>query len=95
MKQDDVVKSANIFKLISDPTRLKILKILFTSKGNFCVNDISKRAGTSHSATSHQLAKLEARGIVSSFRTGRTICYKINQGSLTNNLKKAINLFNQ
>lgn len=89
-----VLQAVNTFKILSDPTRLKILLILFHMKKDLCVNEISKAVRISHSATSHQLAKLESRGIVRCFRVGRTMCYKINNSSLTKNVQKALLPFN-
>lgn len=86
-------KATTVFKLLSDPTRYKILSLLFDAKDGLCVYEIAEAVGISHSATSHQLAKLEARGIVLSFREGQTICYEIRKGELTDNLKHAMNTF--
>ncbi len=72
-----VMHTTELFKLLSDPTRLKILAVLMSAKRELCVNEIAEAVNVSQSATSHQLAKLEARGIVSCFRDGKTICYEI------------------
>lgn len=69
-------KTAREFRLLSDPTRLKILKLLFSERRDFCVNEIADHIGATHSATSHQLAKLEAYNIVECYRDGKTICYE-------------------
>ena len=94
MSKNIIIKSTNIFKLISDPTRFKIIKILLDTQKDVCVNEIAEMAGVSHSATSHQLAKLEAKNIVTCFRVGRTMCYKIKQNQLARDIKKAVRLFN-
>lgn len=81
-----------IFKLLSDPTRLKILIMLFNSEEELCVNEIADYVEVTHSATSHQLSKLEDRGIVSCERHGQTMCYKIIYNEDTYKIKRMINL---
>lgn len=79
-----------IFGLLSDPTRVSILEILFADK-ELCVSGISEKARLSLSATSHQLRKLEFLGIVSKYRYGQEICYCLNkENKLTNQLIKLI-----
>jgi len=92
-KNSSISKITDIFKLLADPTRLKILRVLFGSRKEMCVNEISEKIGMSHSATSHQLAKLEVRGIVSCARIGKKMCYEICENPTTRNIKKTIMMF--
>ena len=87
MASKNILKAAQIFRLLADPTRLKILELLFRSKKKLCVHEIAEIVGASQSATSHQLAKLESRGIVNCFRLGQMMCYEINQSSLAKNVR--------
>ena len=89
---DKIAYISASFKLLSDPTRLRILCILFENKEGLCVYEIADSVGISQSAASHQLAKLEAKGIVSSFREGQMICYAIVENTETSNLEKMINM---
>jgi ArsR family transcriptional regulator len=93
MINKNIVKITGTFKLLSSPTRLKILKTLFKSKDEMCVNEIAESVGMSHSAVSHQLAKLEAREIVYCERRGKTMCYQIQKNPTTKSIEKAISLF--
>lgn len=93
MVSENIVKITGTFKLLSSPTRLKILRTLFRSGREMCVNEIAEKVGMSHSATSHQLAKLEAKEIVSCERRGKTMCYSIPKNSITEKIEKAISLF--
>jgi ArsR family transcriptional regulator len=82
------------FKVLADPTRFKILMLLIYSEdAGICVNEIAEAANVSHSAASHQLAKLEARTIVSGYRDGQTICYELNDNQLVDRLKAAVAVF--
>lgn len=87
-----VLATTSLFKLLSDPTRYKILSALFTTP-NLCVSEIAEAVGMSQSATSHQLAKLERYGVVSPRREGQTVCYILNDNALTKKLREAVALF--
>lgn len=82
-----------LFKLLADPTRLKILSFLMKRPEGACVYEIAEEVGVSHSAASHQLSGLEARGVLVCFREGQQVCYEVVDSSLSKNIKKAITLF--
>jgi DNA-binding transcriptional ArsR family regulator len=73
---ESAARLAAPFALLADPSRLRILYALVEG-GAMCVSDIAAAAGTGESATSHQLAKLRAAGVVTSTRKGREIWYQI------------------
>ncbi len=93
MKDEKIEQISDFFKLFADPTRLRILKVLLVNK-EMCVNEIAESIGMSHSATSHQLAKLEARDILHCERKGKTMCYMIKENVKTKIFKKIMSIFN-
>lgn len=66
---------AQLFKLMGDPTRLRILSAL--SGSSLCVMHISERVGMSQSATSHQLALLRRADLVRATRSGKSLVYAL------------------
>ena len=66
---------ADIFKVLGDPTRLKI--VLAISYEELCVCDLSALIGVSVSAISHQLRLLRSNRIVKSRRDGKMIYYSL------------------
>mgnify|MGYP001795687236 CR=1 FL=1 len=83
--------TTDIFKLLSDPTRVKILEVLMkTRTQDICVKEIAQAVEASHSATSHQLAKLEAKGIVSCKRVGQTSCYSLSTDTLARGVESIL-----
>lgn len=76
-------KKTNLLKLLADPSRFKILELLVDSKGRLCVGDIAEQTENSHSAVSHQLAKLENAGVVRPIRKGQQICYVLQENEET------------
>ena len=66
---------ADLFKLIGDTTRCKIL---FTLDNNeMCVCDIANVLGMTKSAVSHQLATLRRSGVVKCRKSGKEVYYTL------------------
>ena len=66
---------ADVFKLLSDPTRVRIVDAL--THGERCVCDLAALVGLSESAVSHQLRLLRASRLVRVRRTGRQAFYAL------------------
>jgi ArsR family transcriptional regulator len=73
--QKDLDILAEFFKVLTDPTRLKILYALGT--GELCVFDLSVSIGASVSSVSHHLANLKRVRLVKARRDGRIIYYSL------------------
>ncbi|MDR3145637.1 MAG: metalloregulator ArsR/SmtB family transcription factor [Treponema sp.] len=73
--QEDLVRLGEFFKVLTDPTRLKILYALST--GELCVFDLSVSIGASVSSVSHHLASLKQARLVKGRRDGRIIYYSL------------------
>jgi len=63
------------FKVLTDPTRLKLLYAL--GSGELCVCDLSATTGSSMSSVSHHLAALRRARLVKPRRDGRVIYYSL------------------
>ena len=90
---DNVIQTASLFKLLSDPTRCRIINLLLVEKDGMCVSELAEAVDVSHSAMSHQLAKLEARGIVEGFREGQSFCYMLRNNETTYDLRRLMKIF--
>ena len=66
---------ADLFKIFSDTTRIKILYSLMGRE--LCVADIADATGSSQSAVSHQLRILKQTHLVKFERDGRNIVYSL------------------
>lgn len=69
------LKVSDTFKILGDPTRVKILYAL--SLHEMCVCDLSVLLGMSHSAISHQLRLLRNAGFVKYRREGKIVYYTL------------------
>jgi DNA-binding transcriptional ArsR family regulator len=66
---------ADTFRMLGDPTRVRILDVL--AGGELCVCDIADLVGTSESAVSHQLRLLRGMRLVRPRRAGRQVYYAL------------------
>lgn len=66
---------ADIFKVISDPTRIRILSLL--AHQELCVNCIAQALNMTHSAISHQLRLLRAANLVKFTKEGKEVIYSL------------------
>jgi len=74
-KTERFAGAAELFKVLGDETRLRILDAL--SGGEMRVQDIADHLGMTQSAISHQLHTLKDHRVVKSRRDGRGIYYSI------------------
>ncbi len=70
-----LVEVAETFKLLGDPTRVKILQALAVTE--LCVCDLAALLEMTSSAISHQLRLLRARGIVRYRKEGKIVYYSL------------------
>jgi DNA-binding transcriptional ArsR family regulator len=73
--RDELLELADVFGLLSDPGRLRVLAAL--CEGERCVGDLAEIAGASASGTSHHLRLLRAHRVVQAHRSGRMVYYQI------------------
>ena len=66
---------ALVYKLLGDPTRLKIAMALM--KGEMCVCDLAALLGISESAVSHQIRRLKDTALVKGRRDGQILYYSL------------------
>ena len=74
-KENLIENLSQIFKALSDPTRIKIIYALMN--GPLCVSDISELLGMSQSSISHQLALLRTQNLIKVKRRGRRAYYSL------------------
>ena len=77
---------SNIFKVLGDPTRLKIIYVL--SKSPLCVCDIANLLDMTQSSISHQLRILRDSKLVKFKREGKLVVYYLDDDHV-------LELFNQ
>ena len=79
---------ADTFRVLGDPTRVRIVDAL--AAGELCVCDIASLVGTSESAASHQLRLLRGMRLVRPRRAGRLVYYTIDDHHILELLRQAL-----
>ena len=72
---ETLYKLADLFKIFSDSTRIRILDILI--RGELCVQDIADALDMTQSAISHQLRILKEMHLIKFRREGKNILYSL------------------
>jgi len=79
---------AELFRALSDPSRVKILSILLKQELN--VNALAAAVGISESAVSHHLRGLRQMRIVRARRQGREVYYSLEDDHVASLLRQGL-----
>ena len=90
---DEIEELAEIFKALSDPTRLRLVKLLSECMadecapvecrgGPLCVNALAHELGVTQSAVSQHLRVLRQAGLVRGVRRGPFVHYSLAEDGL-------------
>ena len=83
MRNDEThISETEIYKLLSDDLRLKIVKMLVKSEMN--VSEIIDKCNKDQPLISHKLKELRENGILISYRSGKNIVYKLSDPCIKN-----------
>jgi DNA-binding transcriptional ArsR family regulator len=73
---DEAGRLADLFKLLADPTRARLLHALLEA-GELCVCDLAETVEVSETSVSQALRLLRTAGVVRNRRSGRMIYYSL------------------
>jgi DNA-binding transcriptional ArsR family regulator len=72
----EVTRLTELFRLLGDPTRVRMLYAL-AEAGELCVGDLAAVVDGPESSVSHALRLLRTAGVVRSRRSGRLVYYAL------------------
>ena len=75
LKESDLYILTEFFKMLGNPTRIRILFLLMEQDAN--VGDLAEQLGITQSAVSHQLNLLKSNKLVRRRRDGKIIFYAL------------------
>lgn len=81
-------RAAELFKVLGDTTRVKMLHLL--AKGELCVCDLAALIEMSQSAVSHQLRVLRGARLVKYRKDGKNAWYSINDSHVARLLHQGV-----
>ncbi len=78
---DEAVDLAEMFRLLGDPTRVRILYALLEA-GELCVCDLAAVVDTTDTKVSQAMRLLRSAGVVRNRRDGRNIFYRLDDAHI-------------
>jgi ArsR family transcriptional regulator, arsenate/arsenite/antimonite-responsive transcriptional repressor len=78
----EVTATAELFKALADPNRVRIVHLLATAGGPVCVCDLTEPLGIGQPTVSHHLRKLLAAGLVRRESRGTWAYYSLDRAAL-------------
>lgn len=88
LEKNIMLNVSNLFKVLSDPTRIKIIYLL--KDNTLSVNEIKDRLNMTQSAISHQLRVLKDTNLVKDERSGKNIIYSLSDNHVYEIFNQAI-----
>jgi ArsR family transcriptional regulator len=88
LEDTTAMRLAEIFKALSDPSRVRIVSVL--AEAELCVCDIAAALDMSQSAVSHQLRTLRDLQLVRWRREGRQIFYTLDDEHVTDLFQRGL-----
>lgn len=82
MTEEDAATTAEVFKALADPGRVRIVNLLANSPGPVCVCDLTPALGLSQPTVSFHLGKLVRAGLLERERRGVWAFYSVNREAL-------------
>lgn len=76
LPEDELTRLTELFRLLGDPTRARLLYALLEA-GELCVCDLAASTDTPETNVSHALRLLRASGVVKARRDGRMMHYSL------------------
>jgi DNA-binding transcriptional ArsR family regulator len=88
LDRPSATRLAELFKALSDPTRVRILSALAT--GELCVCDVAATLGMSQSSISHQLRLLRQLRLVRRRRDGQMVFYTLDDEHVSDLFRQSL-----
>ena len=88
ISENNLQKVCSIFKVLGDPTRMKIVCAL--DKSEMCVCDLAAALDMTKSAISHQLNTLKQSNVVKFRRDGKNVFYSLDDQHITDMIETAL-----
>jgi ArsR family transcriptional regulator len=78
LSDEEADATAELFRALGDPARVRILNVLSTSGGSICVCELVEPLGLAQPTVSHHLKKLLDAGLLDREQRGKWAYFSIN-----------------
>jgi ArsR family transcriptional regulator len=83
LSDDEIETTAQLFKALGDPTRVRIVHLLATSDEPVCVCELTEPLGLTQPTVSHHLKKLTDAGLLTREQRGVWAYYTLDEDALS------------
>ena len=83
LTEGEAVATAEVFKALGDPARVRIVNLLATSSGPVCVCELVDPLALSQPTVSHHLKKLTDVGLLEREQRGKWAYYSLKRDAVT------------
>jgi ArsR family transcriptional regulator len=82
LSEDEADATAELFRALGDPARVRIVNLLATADDPVCVCNLTEPLGLSQPTVSHHLKKLTDAGLLEREQRGRWAFFSINDEAM-------------
>jgi ArsR family transcriptional regulator len=82
LDEDEAVATAELFRALSDPARIRMVNLLATSDEPWCACDFEPALGLSQPTVSHHLKKLVAAGLLEREQRGKWAYFSLERAAV-------------
>jgi ArsR family transcriptional regulator len=82
LSADEAVATAELFKALGDPARVRILNLIAQCGGEVCACDLNEPVGLAQSTVSHHLKKLVDAGLLEREQRGKWAYFSLNHDAV-------------
>jgi ArsR family transcriptional regulator, arsenate/arsenite/antimonite-responsive transcriptional repressor len=83
LSDEEAAATAELFKALGDPARVRVLNQIARSGGAVCACDLNGPVGLAQPTVSHHLKKLVEAGLLEREQRGRWAYYSLNDDALS------------
>ncbi len=82
LTEQEAAATAELFKALGDPTRVRIVNLIARSGGEVCACDLIEPSGLAQPTVSHHLKKLLEAGLVEREQRGKWAFYSLKRDAV-------------
>ena len=82
LSDEEAIATAELFKALGDPTRVRILNLIARSGGEVCACDLNEPVGLAQPTVSHHLKRLVDAGLLEREQRGKWAFFSLNRDAV-------------
>ncbi|HEX8100801.1 MAG TPA: metalloregulator ArsR/SmtB family transcription factor [Actinomycetota bacterium] len=83
LTEEEAEATAQLFRALGDPARIRLLNLLLSADREACACDLTPATGLSQSTVSHHLKKLLEAGLIQREERGTWAYYSVNEEAMS------------